>query len=103
MYKQLYGQNAVVHVPSSRVIYLDLQPTIHTDAYFAWLAEGNQPEAADIPVAQVFPQPDRKAEIQAELAALDLKLIRPLSEGEADRVAEIVAQKAALREELKGL
>lgn len=36
-------------------------------------------------------------QIDDELRALDLKLIRPLSEGESDRVNEILAEKAALR------
>lgn len=40
------------------------------------------------------------APIYAELDALDKKLIRPLAENELERVAEIVAQKQALRARL---
>lgn len=40
------------------------------------------------------------APIYAQLDELDKKLIRPMSEGETERVAEIVAQKQALRDQL---
>lgn len=43
---------------------------------------------------------DSNAAIYAQLDELDKKLIRPLSEGETARVAEIVAQKQALRAQL---
>lgn len=46
---------------------------------------------------------DREAEIYVLLAQLDLKSIRPLAEGDAQRLAAINAEKDALRTELKGL
>ena len=45
----------------------------------------------------------RLDEIKALLTELDSKLIRPLSEGETERVREIVAEKLLLREELERL
>lgn len=51
--------------------------------------------------APVPPTPaELNAPIYAELDALDKKLIRPLAENELERVAEIVAQKQALRARL---
>lgn len=67
------------------------------EAISDWLAEGNTPEPAD-------PTPNpRIAEIDQELAALDLRLIRPLSEGDTVRIEAIKGQKEALRNERKGL
>ena len=48
-YKKVYGQNAVIHLPTSRVIYLDNAPTIHSEKYLAWASEGNVAADADIP------------------------------------------------------
>ena len=31
---------AVVHVPTSRCVYLDQHPTIHSEAYAVWLSDG---------------------------------------------------------------
>jgi hypothetical protein len=76
---------------------LDCHNTDSSTEYLAWLAEDNVPDPAD-PV----PNP-RIAEIQSALAQLDLKLIRPLSEGETSRVAELVLQKQMLRDELATL
>lgn len=45
----------------------------------------------------------REGEIYVLLAQLDLKSIRPLSEGDTARVAVINAEKEALRQELRGL
>lgn len=45
----------------------------------------------------------RKQEIVNELNELDRKVIRPLLDGETDRVDTIKAQKLALREELRVL
>lgn len=52
------------------------------------------------------PQPEvnpRIAEIQAALAEIDAKTIRPLRAGEMDRVAELELQAKALRDELSNL
>lgn len=46
---------------------------------------------------------DREGEIYVLLAQLDLKSIRPLSEGDTVRLADLNAQKEALREELRAL
>lgn len=46
---------------------------------------------------------DRIAEIQAALAEIDAKTIRPLRAGEMDRVAELEAQAKALRDELNDI
>lgn len=43
---------------------------------------------------------EQQQEIVVALGELDKKLIRPLSEGETERVKEIVAQKEVLRAEL---
>lgn len=61
-----------------------------------------QEEQVEIASRPKPPNP-RIAQIEVELAALDLKLIRPLSEGESARVAALVAQKATLRAELAAL
>ena len=45
----------------------------------------------------------RKQEIIVELGELDKKAIRPLLDGETERVDAIKAQKIALREELSSL
>lgn len=45
----------------------------------------------------------RRIEIYKELAELDTKAIRPLREGETERVAQLAAQSKALRSELAGL
>lgn len=46
---------------------------------------------------------NREAEIYVLLAQLDLKLIRPLAEGDTVRIAAINDEKAALRAELNAL
>lgn len=45
----------------------------------------------------------RRAEILAALSDIDTKSIRPLREGDADRVAALAQQAQALRNELKTL
>ena len=45
----------------------------------------------------------REGEIYVLLAQLDLRSIRPLAEGDTARLAALNAEKAALRQELKGL
>lgn len=50
IYKQVAEQNAVIHTPTGRVIYLDQPQTIHTEAYLAWVAEENAADPADPPI-----------------------------------------------------
>jgi len=45
----------------------------------------------------------RIAEIKQELAALDIKRIRPVAEGDTDFLITLNAQALALRTELQGL
>lgn len=101
MYRYINAdKTAVVHIPTSRCIYLDDEPSIHSQAYDAWLTEGNTPDDyIEPPSIQV----DRKAEIIAQIAALDLKRIRPMVEGDTIFLGRLTMQIKALREELKGL
>lgn len=55
------------------------------------------------PTDQEVPVVDRAAEIKEELQAIDAKSIRPIREGDAARIADLEAQAAALREELRSL
>lgn len=65
-YKKVYGQNAVIHLPTSRVIYLDNAQTIHSVKYLTWLAGGNVAANADIPPA---PPPPTQEQIIAQYAS----------------------------------
>ena len=49
----------------------------------------------------VVPVPPTKDQIKAELAALDLKRIRPVAEGDATYLATLNAQAVALRAQLQ--
>lgn len=61
-------------------------------------------EMTEAEIASLAPsQQDRIAEIQAALAEIDAKTIRPLRAGEMDRVAELEAQAKALRDELNDI
>lgn len=62
-----------------------------------WIEQGNTVE----PYAQ--PEADRKAELIAQIAALDLKRIRPMAEGDTIFLGRLTMQIKALRDELKGL
>lgn len=74
-------------------------------AYLVWVAEGGVPEPAD-------PAPDtREAEILAGLDRLDSLAIRPMraiaagtaTSDDLRKIADIEAQAAALRDQLKNL
>jgi hypothetical protein len=82
--------------------------------------DGNGPYVKSLPAGYAFPTAEqlvaadaeaavaeqkaaRRAEIMVSLDALDFKAIRPLLEGDSVKVADIVAQKAALRQELAAL
>ena len=67
-----------------------------------YLAELPPPPEPDTP-PELTPEEIRRADILAELAAIDQRSIRPLREGDADRVAELEAQAEALRVELRAL
>lgn len=58
--------------------------------------------SAEAPVFPEEPNP-RIAELKAELAALDIKRIRPTAEGDTAYLATLNAQAVALRAELQAL
>lgn len=62
-----------------------------------WIAAGNTPLPYEPPPV------DRKPIILAELAALDLRKIRPISMGDTAYLAILNQQTAELQAELKGL
>jgi hypothetical protein len=60
-------------------------------------------EVSTIPPELPNQENQRISEIKSELAALDLKRIRPIAEGDAAYLATLNAQLLALRTELQGL
>jgi len=101
MYRFINAEKtAVVHLETSRCIYLDQPTTDHADAYLAWAAEGNTPDDYIAPPAIEI---NRKAELIAQISALDSKRIRPMVEGDMIYLGRLTLQIKALRDELKGL
>ena len=95
MYK-LTNNNTITRLSDNACIPMDEANTDY-QAYLTWLAEGNTPEPAD-PV----PNP-RIAELKSELAALDIKRIRPTAEGDTAYLTVLNAQAVTLRAELQAL
>lgn len=83
-YKYTNTSNTVVHI-------IDDDGISRSSCLASTLPEGSVVE----PYAQT--SADLNAPIFEQLGALDLKLIRPLSEGDHTRIAEILAEKATLR------
>lgn len=93
---KILNDNIVLRLTDNANIPVD---TANADyqTYLQWLSRGNTPEPAD-PV----PNP-RIAELKAELAALDIRRIRPTAEGDTAYLAILNAQAAVLRAELQAL
>ena len=99
MYRYINAEGtAVVHISTGRCIYLDQPATLHSEDYEFWLSDGNTPDAYIAPPAIPV---DRKAELISQIAALDLKRIRPLAEGDTIYLGRLTMQIQALRDELK--
>lgn len=69
------------------------------DAGIGWLWDGK----AFAPPPPPAPPARTRADVLADLAAIDTRSIRALREGNATRIAELEAQAVALRQELAGL
>lgn len=95
MYKTLNSTGVIRLVDGAAIPFADGNRDY--EDYKSWLSGGNTPEPAD-----PIPNP-RVDQIKQELAALDVKRIRPLAEGDADYLATLNAQTLTLRNELKEL
>lgn len=101
MYKFINAEStAVVHMPTSRCIYLDQPESIHSIAYAEWVADGNTADAYVAHQPYVAAPVDREAIVIAALAAIDAKSIRPMRDGDTEFLAKLNEQAKALREEL---
>ena len=66
-----------------------------------WLWDGTVLSAPPVPEPE--PQTRTRADVLADLATLDTKSIRALCEQDATRLADLEAQKEALRAELRSM
>ena len=73
MYKFITSDSrSVVHIPTSRCIYLDQPETIHTEAYLKWVADGGVTEAYVPPVVV----PLTPEQVRAAIAPVSPRQIR---------------------------
>lgn len=87
--------------------YKDPENKLHfiDDESFAHLLPPGCVKITDEEAEALRPVPtiDRAAEIKAELAAIDMKSIRALREGDTARISALESQAQALRDELRAL
>lgn len=71
-------------------------------AEYQWIIDEVQANMIPVPVPDPVPNP-KIAELKSELAALDIKRIRPTAEGDTAYLITLNAQAVALRAELQAL
>lgn len=93
---QLTQHDSIIRLSDGACIPLDPANSDYAK-YQVWIAEGNTPLPYEPPPV------DRKAEILGQLAAIDVKRIRPLAEGDTAFLQKLNEQAKALRAELINL
>lgn len=100
-YANADNSGVILQTVEAGAVALDLsQPTNDKRGRLAldeWLAAGNVIQAFTLKVSQA----EINAGIKSQIAALDLKRIRPLAEGDTVYLAKLNEQIAALRAQLK--